>query len=69
MAKEVIFLATRDPDGGYSARALGFPIFTEAETWEALREAIQDAVRCHFDEEERPALVWLRIVEEEAIPV
>jgi len=67
--REVIFLVDRDPDGGFTARALGYPIFTEADTWEELREAVQDAVRCHFDEEERPAMVWLRLVQEEAVPV
>ncbi len=67
--REVIFLVDRDPDGGFTARALGYAIFTEADTWEELREAVQDAVRCHFDEEERPAMVWLRLVQEEAVPV
>jgi len=66
---EVIFLVTQDPDGGYTTRALGYAIFTEADTWEELKEAVQDAVRCHFEEEERPAVVWLRIVQEEAVLV
>ncbi|HEY76522.1 MAG TPA: 2-oxoisovalerate dehydrogenase [Thermoflexia bacterium] len=48
---------------------LGYAIFTEADTWEELKEAVQDAVRCHFDEKERPAMVWLRLVQEEAVPV
>jgi len=67
--REVIFLVDRDPDGGFTARALGYAIFTEADTWEELKEAVQDAVRCHFDEGERPAMVWLRLVQEEAVPV
>ena len=32
-------------------------------------EAIQDAVRCHFDEGERPAMVRLHVVREEVVPV
>jgi len=67
--REVIFLVDRDPDGGFTARALGYPIFTEADTWEELEEAVRDAVRCQFDEEERPPMVWLRLVQEEAVPV
>ena len=67
--REVIFLVDRDPDGGFTARALGYAIFTEADTWEELKEAVQDAVRCHFGEGERPAMVWLRLVQEEAVPV
>lgn len=38
------------PEGGYTARALGDSIFTEADTLAELREAVRDAVRCHFDE-------------------
>jgi hypothetical protein len=33
---ELIFLVENAPEGGYTARALGESIFTEAETREAL---------------------------------
>ncbi|MFZ5818361.1 MAG: 2-oxoisovalerate dehydrogenase [Chloroflexota bacterium] len=46
---EIIFLVEDAPEGGYTARALGHSIFTEADSWEELKEAIQEAVRCHFD--------------------
>ena len=45
--------------GGYTAWALGYSIFTEADSWEELKAAAQDAVRCHFDAAERPELVRL----------
>ena len=38
--------------GGYAARALGYSIFTEAESVDELRGEILDAVRCHFDDSE-----------------
>ena len=41
-------------EGGYVARALGYSIFTEADSWEDLKSAIRDAVQCHFDEGEHP---------------
>jgi hypothetical protein len=66
---EIIFLVEPDPEGGYTARALGHSIYTEADTWDELREAILDAVRCHFDESERPAMVRLHAVQEEVVPV
>ncbi len=66
--KEVIFLVEESPEGGYEARALGHAIFTEANTLEELRECIRDAVRCHFDEGERPAVIRLHLVREEVIP-
>ena len=69
MLKEVIFLVEEAPEGGYVARALGYSIFTEADTWEELKEAVQDAVRCHFEEDERPALLHLRVVREEVVLV
>jgi len=56
--KEVIFLVEESPEGGYEAwGALGHAIFTKADTLEELRERIRDAVHCHFDEEERPAVI------------
>jgi hypothetical protein len=54
MAKEVLFLVEDAVEGGYVARALGHSIFTEADSWEELKASIRDAVRCHFDEGERP---------------
>jgi hypothetical protein len=50
MAKEIIFLVEDAPEGGYVAQALGYSIFTEADTWEELKSAARDAVLCHFDE-------------------
>ena len=64
---EIIFSITEAPEGGYDARALGHPIFTEADTIEELREMVQDAVRCHFDESERPSVIRLHFVKDEVI--
>jgi predicted RNA binding protein YcfA (HicA-like mRNA interferase family) len=59
MVKEIIFMVEEAPEGGYTAQALGYSIFTEADTWDELKEAVQDAVRCHFDENEKPAVLRL----------
>jgi hypothetical protein len=66
---EIIFLVEPDPEGGYTAQALGHSIFTEADTWDELKIAVQDAVRCHFEEDERPAMVRLHVVQDEVVPV
>jgi len=50
---ELIFLVEDAPEGGYTARALGEAIFTEADDLESLRENVRDAVQCHFEEERR----------------
>ncbi len=47
---EIIFLVEESPDGGYEAKALSRPIFTDADTLENSRTMIRDAVACHFDE-------------------
>jgi hypothetical protein len=49
---EIIFSVEESPEGGYEAKALGHPIFTQADTLDELRVMIRDAVRCHFDENE-----------------
>jgi hypothetical protein len=64
---ELIFLVEEAPEGGYTARALGESIFTEADTMAELQNEIRDAVRCHFDEGEGPKVVRLHFVREEII--
>lgn len=64
--KEIIFIVEEDPEGGYTARALGHSIFTEGEKLGDLKENIKDALRCHFDnQEDIPQIVRLHIVKEE----
>jgi hypothetical protein len=46
---EIIFMLEESPEGGYSAHALGEPIFTVADTELELQEMVRDAVACHFD--------------------
>ena len=58
---ELIFLVEDAPEGGYTARALGVSIFTEADDLDSLREMVRDAVRCHFDEGQGPNIT-LRLV-------
>jgi hypothetical protein len=48
---ELIFLVEEAPEGGYTARALGESIFTEADDAASLEQNVRDAVRCHFEED------------------
>jgi hypothetical protein len=64
---EIIFLVEDAPEGGYTARALGESIFTEADNLEALRANIREAVDCHFEPEEKPKLIRLHYVSEEVL--
>jgi hypothetical protein len=54
---EIIFSVQESPEGGYEVRALGFPIYTQAETLGELKTMMQDAVRCHFEPECAPLLI------------
>jgi hypothetical protein len=63
--EELIFLVENTPEGGYTARALGESIFTEADDLPALREQVKDAVRCHFDDGKGPRVIRLHYVREE----
>lgn len=69
MEKEIIFSIEESPEGGYEAEALGYSIFTEADTFEELKKMVQDAVMCHFEEAERPRLIRLHFVREELLAV
>jgi len=57
---EIIFLIEDAPDGGYSARALGEAIFTEADNMDELHKNVREAVECHFDEDELPKMIRLQ---------
>ena len=69
MEKEIIFNVDESPEGGYEARALGFSIFTQADTFDDLKKMVQEAVLCHFDEKERPKVIRLHMVKEELLAV
>jgi hypothetical protein len=62
---EIIFEVNDAPEGGFTARALGVSIYTEAESLPALREVVRDAIRCHFDEGMAPPIIRLHYVREE----
>ena len=64
---EVFFLVEEAIDGGYTAKALGESIFAEAETLDALKQEIKDAVKCHFDADKLPKIIRLHLVKEEVL--
>jgi predicted RNase H-like HicB family nuclease len=66
---EIFFLVEEAPEGGYTARALGESIFTEAETLEELKTNVREAVHCHFEEDSLPKIIRLHMVKEELLTV
>ena len=66
---EIIFVVEEAPEGGYTARALGASIFTEAANLVDLRVCVKDAVVCHFDEGAAPKTIRLHFVRDEVLGV
>lgn len=71
MANEIIFEVREDEaDGGYTASALGFDIFTEADSLDELRKSVRAAVQCHFGDgvpDPAPAVIRLHFVRDEVL--
>ena len=66
--EEIVFLVEEAPEGGYTAKALGAGIITEADDLNALRHQVVDAVRCHFADSPRsPRLIRLHLVKDEVL--
>ena len=64
---EIIFVVEEAPDGGFTARALGASIVTEADSLTELRAAVRDAVQCHFDAVDTPKIIRLHFVRDEVL--
>ena len=64
---EIFILVEEALEGGYTAKAIGESIFTEADTLEEIKINIKEAVECHFDEGKKPKLIRIHIIKEEVI--
>jgi hypothetical protein len=64
---EIIFTVEESPEGGYEARALGHPIFTQADTLDELKTMLRDAVACHFEGDVKPRVIRLHWTKDEVI--
>ena len=65
---EILFVVEEDPEGGYTAQAVGEDIFTQGESLDDIRGAVRDAVNCHFpDADTRPGSIRLHVVHDEVL--
>lgn len=68
---EIIFeVHSDDVDGGFTAAALGYDIFTEGDTLDELRQMVREAVQCHFFDvpiEKKPRVIRLHLVRDEVL--
>lgn len=58
---ELVFRATQEPDGGYSAECLTETIVTQGDTWEELEAMVRDAVDCYFFDDLRPRSIRIEL--------
>ncbi len=64
---ELVFEVTQEPDGGYTAECLTEDIFTQAGTWEELRDNAMEAVRGYYFDSTPPKLIRLHLVRDEVV--
>ena len=69
MLNKVIFIVTKSLDGGYKAKAVGHTIYTQCEEYSELFDALRDAVKCHFEENQMPSLIRIHLVKDEVIAI
>ena len=66
---EIIFEVAQEPDGGYTAEAIGEAIFTQADTWEELKSNVREAVQGFYFDSAPPRAIRLRLVRDEVLAV
>ena len=70
MAESDLIFEVRDDEveGGFTARALGHSIFTQADTLEELRINVREAADAFFDESmDAPKIIRLHYVRDEVL--
>lgn len=67
--KEIIFYIEEAQEGGYTASAINYSIFTQGDTIEELKLNIRDAVTCHLETDEIPPLIRLHFVHQEILAI
>jgi predicted RNase H-like HicB family nuclease len=65
---ELVFEVTQEEDGGFCAECLSENIFTQGDTWEAIRNNVQEAVRAYyFDQPAAQKRIRLHLVRDELL--
>jgi hypothetical protein len=65
---ELVFEVTQEEDGGFCAECLSENIFTQGDTWEAVRNSVREAVCAYyFDQPAAPKRIRLHLVRDELL--
>ena len=65
--KEIVFEVTQEADGGFVAEALGESIFTEADSWDELRNNVREAVTAFYFDSVAPSQIRLHLMRDEVL--
>jgi len=65
--KEIIFEVTQEEDGGYVAEALGEAIFTQADSWDELRDNVREVVTAYYFDQPPPERIRLHLMRNEVL--
>ncbi len=66
---ELVFEVTQEQDGGFCAECLSENIFTQGDTWDAVRQNVQEAVRAYYFDQPgaAPKRIRLHLVRDELL--
>jgi predicted RNase H-like HicB family nuclease len=64
---ELVFQVTQEADGGFVAECLSDDIFTQADTWEELRQNVREAVCAFCFDRPQPQSIRLHLVRDEVL--
>ena len=64
---EIVFEVTQEADGGFCAECLTEAIFTQGDTWTALRTNVKEAVTAYYFDRPRPQNIRLHLVRDEML--
>jgi len=64
---EIVFSVTQETDGGFVAECLSHDIFTQGNTWAALRVNVREAVSACFFDQPKPSAIRLHLGRDEVV--
>ena len=66
-SNELVFEVTQEGDGGFVADCLNEDIFTQADTWQELRQNVKEAVSAFYFDQKAPSSIRLHLVRDELL--
>jgi hypothetical protein len=64
---ELVFAVSQEADGGLVAECLTHDIITQADSWEALRDNVREAVAAYFFDAALPPAIRLHLMRDELL--